>query len=356
PAPTGGEAVAAPPSPAGTPVRELAGWRPAWIRYGPFTLSGLVTVAVIAGFAWRIISEAAINIGQLPEVRAAQAEAATIGIAAVVVVLALVGIALVALLSTFGYAFAFWGFRLTRQAEGTLQVRRGLITTRVTTIEERRLRGVEISEPLLLRAVGGARCLAITTGLRVGRGSERGGSMLLPPAPRTEAIRVAAEVLGRPRPIVAALIPHGARAARRRFTRALAVAAILCAGLLLGCWRLGLSEDLWIASLAVFPIAALLAADRAHSLGHVVADGALIVRLGSLIRRRSIVNCEGIIGWNLRQTFFQRRLGLGTLAATTAAGRQRYEALDVPLGEAVRTAEQAVPGLLRPFLVPADRA
>ena len=89
----------------------------------------------------------------------------------------------VAVFSTVGYVLAFWNFRLTRSSHGTLHVTRGLITTRSTTIEERRLRGVEFSEPLLLRAVGGARAIAITTGLRVGRGAERGGSILLPPAP-----------------------------------------------------------------------------------------------------------------------------------------------------------------------------
>ena len=82
--------------------------------------------------------------------------------------------------STVGYALAFWDFRLTRHPGGTLHVTRGLITTRATTIEERRLHGVEISEPLLLRMVAGARLIAIATGLRVGRGAERGGSLLAP--------------------------------------------------------------------------------------------------------------------------------------------------------------------------------
>jgi putative membrane protein len=42
---------------------------------------------------------------------------------------------------------------------------------------------------------------------------------------------------------------------------------------------------------------------------------------------------------------------LATLVATTAAGRQAYEVQDVPLGEALRLADQALPGLLAPFLV-----
>ena len=129
----------------------------------------------------------------------------------VVVVLAAV-VVVVALLSTGGYVLAFWGFRLTRHSGGTLHVARGLLSTRATTIEERRLRGVELSEPLLLRWAGGARCVAIATGLRVGRGAERGGSLLFPPGPRSEARRVAAEVLRTGDPLTAPLTR--ARAAR----------------------------------------------------------------------------------------------------------------------------------------------
>ena len=40
---------------------------------------------------------------------------------------------------------------------------------------------------------------------------------------------------------------------------------------------------------------------------------------------------EGVIGWNLRQSLFQRRAGVVTLEATTAGGRQRYPLPDVPV-------------------------
>src|SRR5262249_7068448 len=129
--------------------------------------------------------------------------------------------------STIGYVLTFWNFRLSRHGSGTLHVRRGLLTTRNTTIEERRLRGVELSEPLLLRSVHGARVLAIATRLRVGRGSDRGGSILLPPAPRAVAASVAATVIGDPDPLTVALLPHGPRARVRRFTRAFTVSTIL---------------------------------------------------------------------------------------------------------------------------------
>ena len=104
------------------------------------------------------------------------------------------------------------------------------------------------------------------------------------------------------------------------------------------------------ASLVLLPVAALLAEDRFRSLGHALAGHVLVVRQGSLVRRRVMLVREGVIGWNLRQSLFQRRAGVVTLEATTAGGRQRYAALDVPVDVAVRLADEAVPGLLTPFL------
>jgi putative membrane protein len=168
-------------------------------------------------------------------------------------------------------------------------------------------------------------------------------------------VRVASDVIRDPRPVAAPLRPHGRVALRRRFTRALLVAVVLWVLAVLG-WRLiGFGVGFWIFSVAIVPVAALLAWDRGRSLGHTVQDRWLVVRIGSLIRRTSIVSCDGVIGWNLHQSFFQRRLGLVNLSATTAAGRQQYTAQDVSLAEAVATCEEAVPGLLHPFLVQSDQ-
>jgi putative membrane protein len=322
-----------------------------WVRYGPFTLTGVVAVGIVAGVAGRLINEARLDPGRLGVLstlledweRAPLAAA----VAAVVAVLAVA----VVIFSTFGYVLAFYGFRLTRSGAGTLHVTRGLITTRATTIEERRLRGVELSEPLLLRAAGGARCIAITTGLRVGRGAERGGSLLLPPGPREEARRVAVHVLRDSVPLDRPLVRHGRRATWRRFSRAAGL-AVLAVAACLALWGVGvLPAWTWQASLTLPPIAALLAYDRARNLGHAVSDAStLVARQGSVVRRRAILSCDGIIGWNLRSSFFQRRAGLVTLVATTAAGHQAVEVLDVPVGEALRIAEEALPGMLSPFL------
>ena len=57
-----------------------------------------------------------------------------------------------------------------------------------------------------------------------------------------------------------------------------------------------------------------------------------------------------MIGWNLRASWFQRRMGLVSLRATTAAGRQSYTIVDISMDEAIQFADTAVPGLLTEFL------
>jgi putative membrane protein len=334
------------PSP---PETELARLRPRWIAYGPCTLSGLVTFAVALSAVVNAANDADVDLAHLGPLRSAADALGALG-PALAVVLLLAGVLFAAaLFAAAGYVLAFWGFRLTRRPEGTLHVVRGLITTRAVTIEERRLRGVELAEPLLLRLAGGARCAAIATGLRAGRGAERGGSVLVPPAPRAEAARVAADVLGTDEPVTAPLADHGPRARRRRFTRALVPAVVIAAAGAAVTAVAGAPAwaPLWLLLVAA---AAALAADRARSLGHAITPTALVARAGSLIRRRAMLSRDGIIGVNVSRSFFQRRAGLVTLTATSAAGAQAYAILDVTPEEAVRVAQAAAPGLLAPFL------
>ncbi len=92
--------------------------------------------------------------------------------------------------------------------------------------------------------------------------------------------------------------------------------------------------------------AALLAEDRYRSLGHDLVGPFLVARSGSLVRRRVAVDVDGVIGWTMRRTLFQRRQGLTTLTAATAAGRQGYRIIDVELSEAEAIITACSPGLL----------
>jgi putative membrane protein len=359
------DSPARPARPVPPAERELARLAPGWIRYAPLTLTGLVIVGVVIGTAFQFIDATHVDITTIGPVHRLTVTLSHLTLLQRALEVALAVLALLVLLSVAGYVALFWNFRLVTVGTGMLRVSRGLLSTRTTTIDTRRLRGAELSEPLLLRGAGGARCLAITTGLRVGHGAERGGSLLLPPAPRAVAAAVASAVLetaviGPAGAVGAAggwaaellagkLERHGPAARRRRFVRAAGGAGVLAAAGI-AAWAAGpLPAWAGLGSLILLPLSAVLAADRYASLGHRLAGGWLVTRTGSLIRRRSVLSTEGIIGWRIHQSWFQRRQGLASLAATTAAGRQHYTAHDVPVAVALDVATSATPGLISPF-------
>jgi putative membrane protein len=330
------------------PETVIARFDPRWLRYAPFTLSGLVTAAAAVGFAANLANEAHLDVASVGPLRAVVDQLGTAPLVVVALVAAIVLLVAISVLSVAGYVVAYWNFSLTRHPGGTVHVHRGLLTTRAVSLEERRLRGVEISEPLLLRAVHGGRATAIATG-NVGTGG--GAGILLPPAPVAEAHRVAAEVLQSSDVTTAPLRRHGPAARRRRYTRALLPAAAV----VLVLFVLGLTGTLptWPAQVALLalPVAALLAADRYRNLGHTLTDRFLVGRSGSVARHTFALRRDGIVGWRLHQSFFQRRAGVLTAVATTAGGRSAYAVLDVDTAAGVQLADEAVPGLLTPFLV-----
>lgn len=333
------------------PDIELVRLDPRWVRFAPFTMSGVLAATAILGLGWNLLDQMNVTPSDVGPVRGfvdhMEQTAIWLGILQVMVALA----ATVTALSIGGYVLSYWGFRLTRHAQGSLHITRGLLTTRATSIEERRLLGVELSEPLLLRAVHAARLSGITTGLESRGRADGGSSLLLPPAPLTVARALATQILRDPAPVEVLLTAHGPAARRRRFLRVLLPTFVLVVGAGAAIWSGG---SLWLGLGAVLtiPVAVLLAADRYRSLGHALSGGALVTQQGSLGRRRDVLACDGIIGWNLRQTYFQRRAGLATLTATTAAGRQRYDVTDLPLSMAVSLGNRALPGLLGDFLEP----
>ena len=322
-----------------------------WLRFAPLTLTGLVVLGVLFGAVLQITNATNINLAAARPVQHVVADFTALSVVQRVIVGGSVAMAGYVLIAVIGYVAVFWNFRLSGLGAQTLRVTRGLLSVRATTISMRRLRGVEISEPLLLRAAKGARCIAIATGLHIGRGAEREGSVLVPPAPRAVAHRVAGLVLGASEAITSGpLRQHGPAARRRRYVRALAAAAVLITGICLATWARHGPSWVWIGSFMLVPAALAVAADRYRSLGHLLADGWLISRTGSLARRRTIISADAIIGWRVHQTWFQRRLGLMTLTATTAAGQQHYSVKDVPVADGLALARAATGDLVLPFL------
>ncbi|MFB7516205.1 PH domain-containing protein [Streptomyces sp. NPDC056144] len=250
----------------------------------------------------------------------------------------------------------WWNYRLEREPGGTLRVSRGLFTARSVSMEERRLRGVEIVEPLGVRMCGAARVDAVATGL-VQDTDQRHADLktLLPAAERARADQVAAQVLREPEPPTGTpLAPHPRAARARRIRWALwsvSGPVVLLAGLGL----LLTPVLLYVAAgcaLVLTPLALLLALDAYRNLGHAVNGGYLVTRSGAVRRATVALQRSGVIGWTVKQSYFQRRAGILTLTATTAAGEGAYSVLDTGESEGLAFAAEAVPDLLGPFLEP----
>jgi putative membrane protein len=167
--------------------------------------------------------------------------------------------------------------------------------------------------------------------------------------------RVVTEVIETAVPTSVTLTRHGPRALRRRFNRAMLVTGLLTVVLGVLWWFANWPIGFPIGGVVIFLLALPVAADRYRNLGHALGDGYLVTRQGSLIRRRYMLATAGIIGWNEQMSFFQRRAGLVTLVATTAAGRQHYDVLDLAQPDAIALADAATPGLLTPFLTTSGR-
>jgi putative membrane protein len=328
---------------------ELVALDPKWLRFAPFTLSGLAAVGAAAGIFGHSVNDFRIALERYGPVQQTITAVEQMGVLAAIAIILVILLVVVAICSTVAYVLAYWNFRLTREEAGTLHIRRGLLTTRSVSIEERRLRGVEIKEPLPLRIVRGARVSAIAAGLsRGGKGAERSsGGLLLPPAPLAVAHQVTAKVLQETTdPTTTRLLKHPRAAVRRRFTRALGVAAVVVVIAGAFVWFSVLPMWVFNVSLVLLPLAAVLGWDRARSLGHALTDRYLVSRKGSLQRETTAIGIDGIIGWRIHRSFFQRRLGLVTLVATTGTPHGGHFVIDITEEEAVRLIAGSTPTVL----------
>ena len=326
------------------PARVVLRLDPAWARFAPLTSSGVVATAAIIGVGSQVLND----FGGGPGVEVEAGGVTGVGGFWWLALIAIpVLIAAMSVLAVAGYLVSNWGLTLTHAArDGSWHLRRGLFTTRETSLDDERVGGVSIGEPIGLRLARGGRLSAIVTGLDR---RQSGSSMLVPPAPQAVVAGVAGLVLGTDEPVTTTLRSHGPRARTRRFTRALVPTLLLSLAVVLAVVS-GAPTWLLLVAAALPAAATALAADRVRSLGHALTAHHFVARSGSLFRQRQALETTAIIGWNFRSTWFQRRAGLTTLSATTAGGSQSVTALDVPEPDAVVAASTAVPGLVDQFL------
>ncbi|ASU81199.1 hypothetical protein CDG81_16585 [Actinopolyspora erythraea] len=342
-----------------TGTEELARIRPVWYLYSTLTASLLLFTWAAVGSALSTLSDVFRTLWAADTATDWLSDTAASVWAHVplwaVVVAAVVTVLLGGLLGALAFSLEmWWGFRLTREGDATLRVRRGLLTTRAVSLERRRLRGVELAEPMLLRLAGGSRLTAVATGLEHGETSGRSDNkVLLPPAPRGVAGRIGALVLDRSGTLEdgTPLRVHPRVALRRRLSRVLLPAMLLAAALAVAAHQSGaVPWWSWLVPLGAALPASVLAWDAYRNLGHGHRDEYLVTRYGTGVKRTVLLQREGIIGWRISQSPLQRLTGLLTVSATTAAGNGYYSVRDAGTEQGLSFAESCVPGLLSPFL------
>ena len=334
---TGQPARAAVPS---AKPKVLARWRPSWLRYSALSLSGLLTIgaalaALLQSGAWAALQDSPRSRSWMDAVERFGAQQSA-GVIVAAVLVAAILLAVLRSLLTYGNLVLS---RSSGQAGDVLALSYGLLRVREHSYDMRRLRGGTLRRPLLVRMFGGARLDAAMTGVN----GEGESSILLPPCPKATAEQVLTGLVADPVVVSGPLRRHGPAATRRRWTRAMMLPIALGAGLAVATAVYEVPQWCWPAWAAVTAGAALLAADRVRALGHRVDAAWLTARTGSWEQRRYAISTDGIIGWTVRQSWFQRRAGVATLIAATAAGVKAYRVIDVPAEWAWSVAATASP-------------
>ncbi|WP_369255940.1 PH domain-containing protein [Geodermatophilus amargosae] len=312
--PAGTDPSAPPPEEPGE--EELARFDRRWLLYAPLVASYLAVPLAAVGALSRLLQE-------LPRQLRPDLDGPDLTDVRVLVATAVVGLLLLALGAVAGAAVVNWGFRLVRRG-GSLIAVRGLLTRRHTELEVDRVRGGTLAEGLGMRLVHAARVNALVTGL--GAANRRG--QLFPLGPRAEAVRLLGVLVDDPGP----LTPHPPAARRRALVRAVRSGLLVTAA---GAALTGLT-GFWgvlAAGVVLTVLGVPLGLGRYAALGHTTGPRSFSVRSGLLVREQAVLQRRAVVGWQVRQTFFQRRAGLATVVACVGAGNGGYAAVDMAAGD-----------------------
>jgi putative membrane protein len=314
PVPAGTDPSAPPPEEPGE--EELARFDRRWLLYAPLVGSYLAVPLAAVGALSRLLQE-------LPRDLRPDLDGPDLTDVRVLVVTAVAALLLLVLGSVTGAAVVNWGFRLVRRG-GSLIAVRGLLTRRHTELEVDRVRGGTLAEGLGMRLVRAARVNALVTGL--GAANRRG--QLFPLGPRTEAVRLLGVLVDDPGP----LAPHPPAARRRALVRAVGSGLLVTAA---GAVLTGLTGfwGLLATGIVLTVLGVPLGLGRYAALGHATGPRSFSVRSGLLVREQAVLQRRAVVGWQVRQTFFQRRAGLATVVACVGAGNGGYAAVDMAAGD-----------------------
>lgn len=320
---------------------DIARWKVTWSRFAPFSFIGFGVLFSLWLITWQMgdmhdrIMDLAVVEGTIDWLDSLGQPWAFVGKG--------VAIWLVAgVLAIITYAIRYGKYALTDRGQ-LLYVQNGILRRKHIALDKARLRGVEMRLPVYLRMLGGGRLEPIMTGTKKGATA----STLLPQAPIADVRRVAIRILGNETPVTVPLRRHPWKASRRRVTRGLLPFWIVAGIIVLVRIDSGPSADIWVhwgipAALVFFVV---LSVDRIRMLGHALLPEMLVTSNGSWTAKRSVLEADGIIGWTVTQSVFQRTARVATVSAATPAGNGVYSVVDIDADEAWALAEALTPGI-----------
>lgn len=321
---------------------DIARWRITWARFAPFSFIGFGVLFSLWLLTWQM-GDMHDRVMQLRVVTGTIAWLDSLGepwafVGKIVAVWLVAGV-----LAVIAYSIRYGKYALTDHGR-VLYVQNGILRRKHQALDKARLRGVEIRLPVALRLVGGGRLEPIMTGTKR---SGATGSTLLPQAPLRDVRRVASRILTDETPVTAPLRRHPWKATRRRFTRGLFPFWFVLALIILVRIDSGPSADIWVywgvpAALLFF---LALSFDRTRMLGHALLPGLLVTSHGSWAAKRTVIEADGIIGWTVSQSVFQRTARVANVIAATPAGNGAYSVVDMDADEAWTLAEALTPGI-----------
>ncbi|HIY65230.1 MAG TPA: PH domain-containing protein [Candidatus Agrococcus pullicola] len=337
----------------GEPIRVFARFRPSWFVFNMFNIWAYVLALGLGWGALWLLSTFGID---LYGIIVGLMDWSSIGWLGT----ALIGLIAAGALGAVGLGVNYftenWNLELARVRgrDGTvLRTRKGLFTTREINRDENRIRGAQVSEPVLWRWMGASDTSVITTGLDEWSMAEP--AAILPRGPVRRAREVAGDVLGdTENPFHKNLARHPRRALLRRLVLAAFVAAAVAAALAVLAFTDVVPHTLVWAAAALLPIFLLAAVVAYRALGHTLTDRYVITRSGLMSRATTVLQRSAVSTVVISESPMQRLLRLRTVSTMTAAGSGGYDTPDLDRKDSLAFALKAAPGILDPFVARAD--
>lgn len=143
--------------------------------------------------------------------------------------------------------------------------------------------------------------------------------------------------------------PLQARNQRLRWGAGAAVALTALVWLLLREYAPSRVGYTWPIGGGLLVVCLILGWDNYRALGHCLTREFIVSRWGTLQRRTSVLDRHAVLGWVFAQTYFQWRLGLVTMTASTAAGAGGYLVRAAGVQQGVDLATEVTPDMFRGF-------